>query len=138
MTLPAELGLWWLRHALGDLAAARILAQAATAQPRSIAQFAHQSAEKALKAVIAASGATPWRTHDLVFLALRCEPSTRRRFAAIDIVALSTVLARSRYPERGDPPITLVEAARWLADAGEIVAIAGGHLGVDTETLVAA
>lgn len=138
MTSPAEFGLWWLRQALGDIAAAHILAQAGTVQPRNVAQFTHQSAEKALKAVIAATGETPLRTHDLVFLALRCEPEVRRALGAIDIVELSAVLSRSRYPERDDPPITRADATTWLAAATEMVAIAGRQLGVDIEVLVAA
>ena len=89
-------------------------------------------------ATIAASGETPWRTHDLVFLALRCEPEVRRALAAIDVVELSAVLARSRYTERHDPPISHAEAARWLADAEDVVAVAGRHLGVDTTVLGAA
>lgn len=138
MTPPAESGLWWLRTAFGDLATARILVQAGTAQPRNVAQFAHQSAEKALKAAIASTGETPARTHDLVYLALRCEPEVRRALASIDVVELAAVLSRSRYPEPGDPPISRVNATKWLADAADIFAIAAGHLGVDTDALVAA
>ncbi len=135
---PADAADWWLRTAVGDLTAARSLLSTPSAPARGAAQFAHQAAERALKAAIAATGEEPVRTHDLVFLTLRCDSALQRTLARIDIPVLSAVLSRSRYPEMDDPVISRDQATAWLADAQEIVAAAGQHLNIDIESLAAA
>ena len=61
--MPPEAAIWWLRMALGDLAAARALLDVAEVAPRQPAYLAEQAAEKALKATIALKGLEPpWRT----------------------------------------------------------------------------
>jgi HEPN domain-containing protein len=123
---------------VGDLAAARSLLGTTSAPARGAAQFAHQAAEKALKAAIASTGEEPTRTHDLVYLTLRCDSDVQRTLARVDIAVLSAVLSRSRYPETDDPPISRDEAAGWLADAREIIAAAGSHLDIEIDSLPAA
>ncbi|MDO8485985.1 MAG: HEPN domain-containing protein [Candidatus Limnocylindrales bacterium] len=138
MTRPADSAAWWLRTAVGDLAAARSLLGTASAPARGAAQFAHQAAEKALKAAIASTGEEPTRTHDLVYLTLRCDSDLQRTLACLDIAVLSAVLSWSRHPEVDDPPISRDQAQHWLADAREIVALAAAHLGVEVESVQAA
>lgn len=133
VTRPADSAAWWLRTAVGDLAAARTLLGTTSVPARGAAQFAQQAAEKALKAAIASTGEEPTRTHDLVFLILRCDTDVQRTLALVDIADLSAVLSRSRYPEIDDPPISREQATGWLADAQEIIAVAAAHLGVKTE-----
>jgi hypothetical protein len=81
------------------------------------------------------TGEEPVRTHDLVFLTLRCDSGLQRTLARIDIPVLSAVLSRSRYPEMDDPVISRDQATAWLADAQEIVAATGQHLNIDIESL---
>ena len=89
--------------------------------------FAHQAAEKALKAVIASSGAEPTRTHDLVFLHRRCHEDVQAALARVDVDALSAVLTVSRYPEIDEPPFDHEQAALRVADAADVVDIAQRH-----------
>ena len=57
--MPPEAALWWLRTAIGDLAAARALLAVTAVAPRQAAYLAQQAAEKALKATIAFQGDEP-------------------------------------------------------------------------------
>jgi HEPN domain-containing protein len=134
----AEATVWWLRTALGDLAAAQALVKIDSLPARASGQWAQQAAEKALKAAITSTGSEPTRTHDLVYLALRCRPELRRDLAPIDVAVLSAVLARSRYPSVSDAPIARDEATRWVADAQRIVRLVARHCKVDLDTLSAA
>lgn len=138
MTSSAEATIWWLRTAVGDLATAQALVQIEAVPERASGQFAQQAAEKALKAAIASMGTEPARTHDLVYLALRCRSELQRDLASIDIGVLSAVLARSRYPSLGDPPIDRREATRWVAVAQRIVGLVARHCDVDLASLSAA
>ena len=113
---------WWLRTALGDLAAARALASAAGVAPRHAAHLAQQAAEKALKATIALHGEEPPRTHDLIFLLQVTPRDADLRDAIADIVALSDAQAVARYPDLDDPPYDRDEADRLVRDASRLVA----------------
>ena len=128
---------WWLRLALGELAAARLLGTAGTTPARHAATFAHQTAEKALKAMIASDRMTPVRTHDLVYLATRVHPDVRRAMAAVDLVTLGAVLATSRYPAVDDHAISRSQADRWVSDAGIILTVVARYLEVDLDALEA-
>ena len=134
--LPDD-GHWRLRTALGDLAAGRVLLETGST-PRGAAQFAHQAAEKALKAEIAAAGATPPRTHDLVFLVLRCGKPAREDLAGVDVVALSAILSAARYPHPDDAPLRSDQVRQWIADAQTIITVVARHLDVDLASLSAA
>lgn len=129
--------MWWLRTALGDLATARALIRVDSVPARASGQFAQHAAEKALKAAIAATGTEPARTHDLVYLALRCQSDLQLDLAPIDVGVLSAVLARSRYPSPGDAPIARIEATRWVSEAERIVELVARHCDVDLATLSA-
>ncbi len=122
---------WWLRTAIGDLEAARSILRTRTVPARLVAQLAHQATEKAIKAVlVAAAGDPATRTHDLAYLVARCSSRVRLDLAGVDLVVLSAVLSRARYPNRSDPPISPEEATAWLEDADRIVAVAARHIGV--------
>lgn len=136
--MPADAATWWLRTALGDLRTAQALLGDTSLPSRASAQFAHQAAEKALKAAIASTGAEPTRTHDLVYLALRAGRDLELALAPIDIATLSAVLARSRYPTHDDPPIGPDDAIRWVDSASQVVATCARHCKVAMESLTAA
>ncbi|MFH0750271.1 MAG: HEPN domain-containing protein [Chloroflexota bacterium] len=119
--MPPEPAVWWLRTALGDLAAARALVDIAGAAPRHAAYLAQQGAEKALKATIALGGDEPPMTHDLLFLIRRSPGEAGLRDVLGDMVALSAVQTAARYPEPDDPPYDLQEAKHLVADAARLV-----------------
>ena len=127
MTPSADTATWWLRTSLGDLCGARSLLDADGVPARAAMFFAHQAAEKSLKAVIASGGAEPARTHDLVFLHLRCPTDVQLAMAHIDVDSLSAVLTVSRYPEIDEPPFDREQAALRVADAADVVDIAQRH-----------
>lgn len=136
--MSTDAAMWWLSTALGDLRTAQALLDETSVLPRASAQFAHQAAEKALKAAIASTGAEPTRTHDLVYLSLRAGRDLELALAAIDIATLSAVLARSRYPTHTDPPIGPDDAGRWVESASHVVATCARHCKVPLESLAAA
>ena len=119
--MPPEAALWWLRTAIGDLAAARALLAVAAVAPRQAAYLAQQAAEKALKATIALQGDEPPLTHDLLFLVQRSPDDAAFRRVLVDIVALSDAQLVARYPQLDDPPYDLEEAEQLVADASRLV-----------------
>jgi HEPN domain-containing protein len=119
--MPPETAAWWLRTALGDLAAARALLNDPALPPRQAAHLAQQAAEKAFKATIALSGAEPPWTHDLLFLLERSPDDARLRGVLVDIVALSDAQTAARYPQLDDPPYDQEEAQQLVGDAARLV-----------------
>ena len=120
--MPPEPAVWWLRTAIGDLAAARALLDVAGVAPRQAACLAQQAAEKAFKATIALQGREPPLTHDLIFLLERSPDEAALRGVLVDIVALSGAQTVARYPQLDDPPYELEEAEQLVADASRLVA----------------
>ena len=119
--MPPESALWWLRTAIGDLAAARALLAVTAVAPRQAAYLAQQAAEKAFKATIALHGEEPPLTHDLLFLLRRSPDDAALRGVVVDIVALSGAQAVARYPQLDEPPYDLGEAEELVADASRLV-----------------
>ena len=119
--MPPEAALWWLRTAIGDLAAAQALLAVAAVAPRQAAYLAQQAAEKAIKATIALQGREPPLTHDLLFLLERSPGEAGLRGVLVDIVALSGAQSVARYPQLDDPPYDLEEAEQLVADASRLV-----------------
>jgi HEPN domain-containing protein len=119
--MPPEAALWWLRTAIGDLAAARALLAVAAVAPRQAAYLAQQAAEKAFKATIALQGSEPPLTHDLLFLLERSPDEAGLRGVLVDIVALSGAQSVARYPQLDDPPYDVEEAEQLVADASRLV-----------------
>ncbi len=128
MTPPADAATWWLKTALGDLGAARALADAIGVPPRTAVHLAHQAAEKALKAIIASHGDRPDRTQDLVYLRDRCPRAVQLAMAHIDVAALSEALLPARYPAYDEPPIGSTEVQRRVGEASEIIKTSTIHL----------
>ena len=119
--MPPEAALWWLRTAIGDLAAARALLAVAAVALRQAAYLAQQAAEKAFKATIALRGDEPPLTHDLLFLLQRSPDDAALRGVLVDIVALSGAQSVARYPQLDDPPYDVEEAEQLVADASRLV-----------------
>ena len=119
--MPPEAAPWWLRTAIGDLAAARALLAVTAVAPRQAAYLAQQAAEKALKATIALQGDEPPLTHDLLFLVQRSPDDAALRRVLVDIVALSGAHSVARYPQLDDPPYDVEEAEQLVADASRLV-----------------
>jgi HEPN domain-containing protein len=93
---------YWLELALEDLEAARYLAADPALAARLAAGLAQQAAEKALKAVIAASGREPPRSHDLVALAHGARAVVTLTVDEDALRILTDAHTQSRYPEPGD------------------------------------
>jgi len=119
--MPPDAAAWWLRTALGDLAAARALLDVAALAPRQAAYLAQQAAEKAFKATIALQGTEPPLTHDLLFLLERSPREAGLHSVPVDILALSSAQTATRYPQLDDPPYELDEAQQLIADAARLV-----------------
>ena len=125
--MPPEAALWWLRTAIGDLAAARALLAVAAVAPRQAAYLAQQAAEKAIKATIALEGREPPLTHDLLFLLGRSPAEAGLRVVLVDVVALSGAQAVARYPQPDEPPYDFEEAEHLVADASRLVTAVQAH-----------
>jgi HEPN domain-containing protein len=125
--MPPEAAVWWLRTAIGDLAAARALLNVAGVAPRQAAYLAQQAAEKAFKATIALQGDEPPLTHDLLFLLERGPDEAGLRGVLVDIVALSGAQGVARYPQLDDPPYEPEEAEKLVADASRLVTAVQDH-----------
>ncbi len=119
--MPPDLAAWWLRAALGDLAAARALVDVAGVPRRQAAHLAQQAAEKALKATIALQGTEPPLKHDLLFLLDRSPGDARLRDIGVDLVALSGAQTAARYPQLDDPPYDSEEVRQLVVDASRLV-----------------
>ena len=96
---PASIADRWLRWAQEDLKAAEHIADDDEVVPRAACVFAHQAAEKAIKALLVARGTDPPRLHDLDRLAARLPEDDNERFDAIDLPELTRWAIEGRYPD---------------------------------------
>jgi HEPN domain-containing protein len=113
---------YWLELAREDLEAARFLGSAPRVVPRVAAGHAQQAAEKALKAVIAASGREPPRSHDLVALAHDARARMTLTVADDALRNLTDAHMQSRYPESRDPGVDADAAQSLVEIAATVVA----------------
>ena len=121
----------WLRQAENDLAAARV-----TASGNFHAQacyLAGQAAEKALKALLVATGLTPPYSHALDRLVemLSSQGLATDAFEGLRLKALTRMNSEARYPLGDEAPADLFDAddsAQALACASKVVEIAAAHL----------
>lgn len=122
-TLPSP----WMRWAEQDLTAAQHAAADAEVVPRVACTWAHQAAEKALKALLVAGGTDPARTHDLTRLSEPLDAGLRDRLDAMDLVELTRWSIEGRYPDEFDEA-SEADAERALRAAGSIVALAAEYV----------
>jgi HEPN domain-containing protein len=117
----------WVRWASEDL----VLARSAHADPDAVARgactWAHQCAEKALKAMVVAQGIDPPKTHNLLQLEQLVSADLAETLAAVDLEALTRWSIEGRYPE------DLEEAT--AADAAHAIETATAVLNAVQETL---
>lgn len=89
----------WLTWANDDLA----LARSALADPevvrRGACTWAHQCAERALKAMVVAPDLDPPRPHNLLRLEQMTPPDVRAELASVNLEALTRWAIEGRYPE---------------------------------------
>jgi HEPN domain-containing protein len=120
----------WIRWASEDL----VLACGAHAQvdavPRGACAWAHQCAEKALKAIIVAHDIDPPKTHNLLQLEQLVATQLAGALADIDLEALTRWSIEGRYPE------DLEEATE--EDAAHAIESASAVLTIVQETLAKA
>lgn len=129
---PADEAQRWLALAEGDLKSARILFEHDEAARRNVGFLAQQTAEKALKGLLAAHDLELPRSHDLVRL-LDVLPDPRPAVTAPELAGLSPWAVQGRYDL--DPlPLDHAMAARLLevstrllADAARIVQSLAPH-----------
>jgi HEPN domain-containing protein len=108
-----------------DLEAARLLSTDARVPSRIAANLAHQAAEKALKAGIAAAGVDPPRTHDLDRLA-RMQSAFVVPVSTDDLLALMDAHTQGRYPDDPawsygtDETVALIDIASAIVSAAVV------------------
>jgi HEPN domain-containing protein len=117
----------WLRWAREDLT----LAKHANADPevvhRGACTWAHQAAEKALKALLVADDIDPPKVHDLVRLAEMMSPAIRREITDLDLAGLTRWAIAGRYP--GDIDEASAEDAKTaIAIATSVMQVADAAL----------
>ena len=120
----AEAGARWLEVATEDLRVGAHLAATPSLPPRSAAYFAHQAAEKALKAAAASTGAEPPRTHDLVRLAHLAHST----IADEDLRILTDAHVQAQYPDPGAPAYDIATVLVLLETSSQVVADVQGLL----------
>jgi len=120
----AEAAARWLELATEDLRVGAHLAATPSLPPRSAAYFAHQAAEKALKAAAATDGAEPPRTHDLVRLA----HLSRSTIADDDLRILTDAHIQAQYPDPAAPAYDTATALALLETSSQVVAEVQGLL----------
>ena len=123
-----ESAVWWFRVALGDLAAARVIANDAGLVPRIASTLAQQAAEKALKAAIAFAGTDPPRTHELLTLSVELRTHGLEIDDALGLITLTDGLRSGRYPDSDEPGLEPSDVAALVASAESILDIVRDHL----------
>lgn len=127
---------WWFRVALGDLGAARAVADDVGLAPRIASSLAQQAAEKAMKAAIAFAGTDPPRTHDLLALSAELRTHGLEIDDASDLVTLTDSVRSGRYPGSDEPGLERPDVAALVASAQLILDVVRDHLvknGVELE-----
>jgi HEPN domain-containing protein len=120
----AEAGAYWLELAKEDLRVGDHLAAKPSVPQRAAAYFAHQAAEKALKAAVAIDGAEPPRTHDLVRLAHLSSSTVPDQ----DLRILTDAHIQAQYPDPAAPPYDTTTALALLETSSRVVAEVQGLL----------
>ncbi len=112
-----------MRWATEDLALGEHDFSNETLTPRGACVWAHQAAEKAIKALLVASDIDPPKRHDLDQLARLLPSSDQRVLSELDLPELSRWAIEGRYPDDFDEA-TRAQAAVALDLARSILAAA--------------
>jgi HEPN domain-containing protein len=89
----------WLRWAGEDLSMAEAIVGLPDLVPRGACMWAHQTGEKALKALLVAHDIDPPKQHDLVKLARRLTDDSQHILIGVDLDELSRWAIDGRYPD---------------------------------------
>ena len=118
----------WITKSQSDLETARLLIAGENQHLDTGAYHCQQTAEKALKAFLAANGIIPPKTHDLVALLDLSVPFDQKLAAFRDAVALLNPLSvQFRYPgDQFEPSFS--EASQALHRASEVFAFVSTEL----------
>ena len=122
-----EIARRWLRWAAEDLALAEHTAADPELVPRGACVWAHQAAEKALKALLIVHDIDPPKLHDLDRLAQRLPTSDGNAFAAIELPELTRWSIEGRYPADLDEA-THADAIHAIAIARQVLETARPHI----------
>ena len=120
----------WLRWADEDLA----LAEHSAADPDVVARgacvWAHQAAEKALKALLILRDIDPPKLHDLDRLAQRLPDDEGRAFSSIELPELTRWSIEGRYPADLDEA-THTDALKAIAVARRVLDVVRSRVAED-------
>jgi HEPN domain-containing protein len=118
----------WLRWAREDLILAEHIAKDPEVVRRGVCTWAHQAAEKALKALLVARSMDPPKVHDLVRLSRLLDDEDQVPFGDLDLTELTRWAIEGRYP--GDvQEATATDAKVALDTARATVDVAAALLG---------
>jgi HEPN domain-containing protein len=117
----------WLRLAQEDLTVARHTAADPDLVARAACTWAHQAAEKALKALLVADGIDPPKSHDLIRLSGRLDARLYARLEKLDLAELTRWSIEGRYPDEF-VEATEADAERAVLGAEAVLAVVAEHL----------
>jgi len=131
MTEPHESALSesqrWLRWAREDLTLAQHALADREVVRRGACTWAHQAAEKAVKALLVSAGTDPPKIHDLSRLARLTDDPARARLTTLELVEGTRWAIEGRYPsDVEDASASDAEAAVRIAE--QVVGVAGAVL----------
>ena len=130
MSVPPEIidaARRWTRWASENHALARVTSANTDLVPRGACMWAHQSGEKAIKAVLVAYDIDPPKLHDLHRLTQRFPEAARTLLVSVDLASLSRWAIDALYPDDFEEA-TRAQAAEAVACAHEVLVIVTGHL----------
>lgn len=124
-----RLALRWLQLAEEDLTVARHTAADPDLVSRAACTWAHQAAEKALKALLVKDGIDPPKNHDLIRLSQRVDIGLQDRLEALDLAELTRWAIEGRYPDEF-VEATKADAERALRTGEAVLVLVAEHLGI--------
>lgn len=125
-----EIARRWLRWADEDLALAEHTAADRDVVARGACVWAHQAAEKAIKALLIHHDIDPPKLHDLDRLAHRLPANEGSAFGSIELPELTRWSIEGRYPADLDEA-THADAVKVIAIARQVVGVVRACLDVE-------
>jgi HEPN domain-containing protein len=123
-----EVAARWLRWAVEDLLLAEHTAADEDLVPRGSCIWAHQAAEKAIKALLIARDIDPPKLHDLDRLVTRLPEADASAFDGIDLPELTRWSIEGRYPADLDEA-TRADGLRAIELAHSVIAAVEARVG---------